>query len=324
MIGIRGIAKKPITDATAVPGDVMSGKTFYGKDGKQTGTLQVLSQTYGYGISDIFTFDDNVDDYLRQSASYIFILDDILYALTSQDRDYVHYILTYNIKLKKWTKKYIASEDWYHDQPYVAHNNVYVKKRENWKIYKFDPNTLEAAELFFTSTPISSCATMFGDFYWNTMNAVSYSPDAKSTLSKLNEDESQTVVQTNLPFAQSGSMLEFHKKIHMCFCTNTNGSNNHYMLENGVLTQLSSMTMSSCRYIGMYDDQLIIMGNKNYIYNESDDSWTEIVDKNVESDFSTITFFQYNEKLYATASKGPRNLETYAIYEVYKKYIVRK
>ena len=41
MIGIRGVAKKPIIDATALPGDVLSGKIFYNNDGRQTGTFEV-------------------------------------------------------------------------------------------------------------------------------------------------------------------------------------------------------------------------------------------------------------------------------------------
>lgn len=39
MVGIKGIAKKPITDATATPEDVISGQVFYNNDGKQIGTL---------------------------------------------------------------------------------------------------------------------------------------------------------------------------------------------------------------------------------------------------------------------------------------------
>lgn len=38
MIGIKGIAKKPITDATAYPGDVFSGQIFYNNSGRAVGT----------------------------------------------------------------------------------------------------------------------------------------------------------------------------------------------------------------------------------------------------------------------------------------------
>ena len=38
MIGIKGIAKKPIVDATANPEDVTSGKVFYNNSGKVVGT----------------------------------------------------------------------------------------------------------------------------------------------------------------------------------------------------------------------------------------------------------------------------------------------
>ena len=41
MIGIKGIAKKPIIDATANPEDVVSGKVFYNNNGKYEGTLQL-------------------------------------------------------------------------------------------------------------------------------------------------------------------------------------------------------------------------------------------------------------------------------------------
>lgn len=40
MIGIKGIAKKPITDATAVADDVKRGKIFYNNSGKKIGTYQ--------------------------------------------------------------------------------------------------------------------------------------------------------------------------------------------------------------------------------------------------------------------------------------------
>lgn len=40
MIGIKGIAKKPIIDATANPENVMSGKVFYNNSGKRSGTLR--------------------------------------------------------------------------------------------------------------------------------------------------------------------------------------------------------------------------------------------------------------------------------------------
>lgn len=40
MIGIKGIAKKPITDATAVANDVKRGKIFYNNSGKKIGTYQ--------------------------------------------------------------------------------------------------------------------------------------------------------------------------------------------------------------------------------------------------------------------------------------------
>ena len=39
MIGIKGVAKKPITDATATTADVKSGKVFYNNQGKCSGTL---------------------------------------------------------------------------------------------------------------------------------------------------------------------------------------------------------------------------------------------------------------------------------------------
>lgn len=39
MIGIKGIAKKPITDATATTENVLSKKIFYNNSGKQTGTM---------------------------------------------------------------------------------------------------------------------------------------------------------------------------------------------------------------------------------------------------------------------------------------------
>ena len=39
MIGIKGIAKKPIIDATASSEDVVSGKVFYNNYGKQEGTI---------------------------------------------------------------------------------------------------------------------------------------------------------------------------------------------------------------------------------------------------------------------------------------------
>lgn len=40
MIGIRGIAKKPIIDATAGTGDVKRGKIFYNNSGRKIGTYQ--------------------------------------------------------------------------------------------------------------------------------------------------------------------------------------------------------------------------------------------------------------------------------------------
>ena len=39
MIGIKGISKKPIIDATASSEDVISGKVFYNNHGKQEGTI---------------------------------------------------------------------------------------------------------------------------------------------------------------------------------------------------------------------------------------------------------------------------------------------
>lgn len=39
MIGIKGVAKKPIIDATANPEDVSSGKIFYNNNGRCTGTM---------------------------------------------------------------------------------------------------------------------------------------------------------------------------------------------------------------------------------------------------------------------------------------------
>lgn len=41
MIGIKGIAKKPIVDATAKPIDVQKGKVFYNNSGKQSGEFPI-------------------------------------------------------------------------------------------------------------------------------------------------------------------------------------------------------------------------------------------------------------------------------------------
>ena len=46
MIGIRGIAKKPITDATAIAENIVSGKIAYNNDGRIVGTLSESSVLY--------------------------------------------------------------------------------------------------------------------------------------------------------------------------------------------------------------------------------------------------------------------------------------
>ena len=52
MIGIKGIAKKPIIDATADASDVMTGKVFYNNSGKIVGTLSpILSSQASYQLS---------------------------------------------------------------------------------------------------------------------------------------------------------------------------------------------------------------------------------------------------------------------------------
>lgn len=64
MIGIKGIAKKPIIDATANPENVVSGKIFYNNSGKRTGTLQssdvLTSQIYTFQKG---TYDNEWDAY---------------------------------------------------------------------------------------------------------------------------------------------------------------------------------------------------------------------------------------------------------------------
>lgn len=52
MIGIKGIAKKPITDATANAADVMTGKVCYNNSGKIVGTLSpIISSQSSYQLS---------------------------------------------------------------------------------------------------------------------------------------------------------------------------------------------------------------------------------------------------------------------------------
>lgn len=46
MIGIKGIAKKPIIDATANPEDVASGKIFYNNSGKTVGTSKSILKEF--------------------------------------------------------------------------------------------------------------------------------------------------------------------------------------------------------------------------------------------------------------------------------------
>ena len=52
MIGIKGVAKKPILDATAKPEDVASGKIFYNNSGKCIGSATVdQSKTFDIHLS---------------------------------------------------------------------------------------------------------------------------------------------------------------------------------------------------------------------------------------------------------------------------------
>ena len=74
MIGIKGISKKPITDATANSENVMTGKVFYNNSGKRTGTLRssdvLTSQIYTFpeGTYDTSSYTNSVYD--TYSSSY--------------------------------------------------------------------------------------------------------------------------------------------------------------------------------------------------------------------------------------------------------------
>ena len=51
MIGIKGVAKKPVTDATATSDDVSNGKIFYNNDGRQVGSSSGMSLLKSYRIT---------------------------------------------------------------------------------------------------------------------------------------------------------------------------------------------------------------------------------------------------------------------------------
>lgn len=329
MIGIKGISKKPITDATATPGDVMTGKTFYNKDGKQVGTLRVISESYDYEKSDLIAFDSTIDSDHRGSASNICTFNNKLYILSScDDGNYTQAMLTYDIKLKKWTIKSLGSSDRYFYPPCVVGNKIYLQRSSASEIYSFNVRTLEPTYLFSTGW-IRSYANMFGEFYWSFGDGGgSVTASSTSTLSKINADGSQTVVKANLPFGGASMMCEYHGKIHMCYCLDAYKDLKHYVLDNGVLTQLSSMIdtryMKKQSDLFVYDDRLLLMGNLRYVYNESDDSWTQITGTIVESGFYTGEFFQYNGKLYSICGKSGTYDKSYDIYEIYKRYNVRK
>lgn len=70
MIGIKGIAKKPIIDATAKPADVASGKVFYNNDGKQTGT-GTIDDTKSYVVK-VSTFGDNSLSFNRNTVDFYY------------------------------------------------------------------------------------------------------------------------------------------------------------------------------------------------------------------------------------------------------------
>lgn len=70
MIGIKGIAKNPIIDATAKPADVASGKVFYNNDGKQTGT-GTIDDTKSYVVK-VSTFGDNSLSFNRNTVDFYY------------------------------------------------------------------------------------------------------------------------------------------------------------------------------------------------------------------------------------------------------------
>ena len=74
MIGIKGVAKKPIIDATANSENVMSGKVFYNNSGKRTGTLRssdvLTSQIYTFPEGTYDTKSYTNDVYHTYSSSY--------------------------------------------------------------------------------------------------------------------------------------------------------------------------------------------------------------------------------------------------------------
>lgn len=70
MIGIKGIAKKPITDATANAADVASGKVFYNNDGKQIGT-GTLDDTKSY-VAKVTSFGDNSSSFNRNTVDFYY------------------------------------------------------------------------------------------------------------------------------------------------------------------------------------------------------------------------------------------------------------
>ena len=332
MIGIKGVAKKPITDATATSGDVIAGKTFYNKYGKQTGTLRVILEAYDYEKSDLIAFDSTIDQDHRTSASNMCVFDNKLYIFSScDDGNYTQSMLIYDIKTKKWTIKYLGSgsSNQYFYPPCVVGKKIYMKKASASELYTFNVATLESTYLFSTGW-IYSYANMFGDFYWSFGTSGSVSSSSTSTLSKINSNGSQTVVQTNLPFGGASMMCEYHGKIHMCYCLDGYTNLKHYALANGKLTQLSSMIQTNYGIkqtdLFVYEDTMFLMGNLRYVYNESEDSWTQIIGTIVESGFYTGEFFQYNEKLYSICRKSGSYSydDTCDIYEIYKRYNVRK
>ena len=70
MIGIRGIAKKSITNANANPIDVASGKIFYNNSGKQTGTgMMDYAKSYTVKIS---TIDGATMSFNRDNADFYY------------------------------------------------------------------------------------------------------------------------------------------------------------------------------------------------------------------------------------------------------------
>ena len=155
MIGIKGIAKKPITDATASSNDVIAGKVFYNNDGRIVGDLGKDSILYKRSIiipAATYTSKSSSIKINRRTG----ILQDItLYAYATPLSVYDY---TYNITSDSMTTGYhyhgsdklevILQEGSFQDNSYEPIGFSWTDKNGNRRKIFYDDNVSDSYHLY--------------------------------------------------------------------------------------------------------------------------------------------------------------------------------